>query len=86
MQKSKLGSLVSIKKAYLFNKPYYIVATSSDDVASNIVQFEYDHPMQFGAYANYSVGCRTMGMKFFDYRHARTFRNKFLNAYSVEGV
>jgi hypothetical protein len=91
MQKSKLGSLVSIKKAYLFNKPYYIVATSSDDVASNIVQFEYDHPMQFGAYANYSVGSkkvgyRTMGMKFVEYRHARTFRNKFLNAYSVEGV
>ena len=85
MQKSKLGSLVSIKKAYLFNKPYYIVATSSDEVASNIVQFEYDHPMKFGAYANYSVGYRTMGMKFFDYRHALTFRNKFLNTYS-EGV
>jgi hypothetical protein len=91
LTRSKLGYLVAIKKAYLFNKPYYIVATNSDDVATDIEQFEYDHAMRFGVYANYlvgskKVGFRTMGMKFFDYRHARIFRNKFLNAYSVGGV
>ena len=62
LTRSTLGSLVSIKKAYLFNKPYYIVATSSDVVAQALDQFDYDHPMKFGAYGRAFKGATHIGL------------------------
>lgn len=85
LNKSQLGSLVAIKKAYSFNKPYYIVATSSDVVADALDQFDYNHPMQFGVYARAFKGSTHIGLKFFDYRHAYIFRTQFLNNVA-EGV
>ena len=79
LNKSQLGSLVAIKKAYSFNKPYYIVATPSDYVANALDQFDYDHPMKFGVFSRAFKGSTHIGLTFADYRHALIFRTQFLN-------